>query len=302
MHARTRTRSSPEALGRCDKAFPCLAPLPAFLCLVILVMSPVHAFAHASLHKQIEDLTAGIAEHPDKAELYLERGRIHALHQDRDAAMADYERAEMLAPKLSAVHLARGRLFQQAGWPQAAKAAFDRFLKRKPEHPIGLAARAGVQAELGRHLEAAEDYTRAIRKTKKPVPEYYLERARALAAAGDHHVDRALEGLDQGVKRLGFVGTLSLYSVELEVKRKRYDAALKRLDEILARSVRKERWFAMRGEIHQQAGRNHEAREAFLQSIKAIEALPLRHRKTRATIDLEKRVRRALDNPVAPKP
>jgi tetratricopeptide (TPR) repeat protein len=258
---------------------------------------PIHVSAHTDLHEQMEALSVRIAKHPKKAELYLKRGNIYVLHQDRDAAMADFERAEMLDPKLSAVHLARGRLFQQAGWPHTAKAALDRFLILEPGHPVGLSARAHVQVELENYLEAADDYARAIRFAMKPPPEFYLERARAFAAAGDEYVDRALEGLDEGIKRLGFVGTLALYSIELEVKRKHYDAALKRLDEITARSSRKERWFVRKGEILQQAGRTREAREAFVQANEAIEALPPRHRKTKAIVDLEARVRKALDNP-----
>jgi len=265
-------------------------------------MSPIYALAHTDLHEQIEALSVRIAKQPKKAELYLKRGNIHFLHQDRDAAMADFERAEMLDPKLSAIHLARGRLFQQAGWPHTAKAALDRFLILEPDHPVGLAARAHAQVELGLYLEAADDYTRAIRNAKTPPPDFFLERAKALAAAGDAYVDRALEGLDEGIKKLGFVGTLSLYSIELEIKRKHYDAALKRLDEITARASRKERWFARRGEILQEAGRTLEARESFLRSIKTIEALPSRYRKTKAIMDLEARVRKELNNTGVPKP
>ena len=56
-------------------------------------MSPIYALAHTDLHEQIEALSVRIAKQPKKAELYLKRGNIHFLHQDRDAAMADFERA-----------------------------------------------------------------------------------------------------------------------------------------------------------------------------------------------------------------
>jgi len=302
VHGRTPRRSGREGSGPHFQAPLNIAPLAVLVCLAILAFSPLQAPAHTDLHEQIETLSAQIAKKPGKAELYLKRGNIHLLHQDRDTAMADFERAATLDPKLSAVHLARGRVFQQLGLPKTAKAAFDRFLALEPGHSIGLAARAHVQAELGRYLEAAEDYTRAIRNAKKPPPEFFLERAKALAGAGDAHVDRALEGLDEGTRKLGPVGVLSLYSIDLELKRKRYDAALKRLEAIISSSSRKERWFARKGEILQQAGRKDEAREAFLQAIKAIEALSPHHRKTRAMTDLEKRVRVALDSQVSRKP
>jgi hypothetical protein len=71
-------------------------------------------------------------------------------------------------------------------------------------------------------LAAAADYSRAIGQFSEnvtPLPEYYLERARAFTAAGDATIDAALQGLGQ-------LQTLALYDAELEKKRGNYNAAL----------------------------------------------------------------------------
>lgn len=265
------------------------------VCFAACLLLPARAAAHADLDEQVAALSARIAAHPQKGELYLDRGEVHALRQDWDAAMADYERAASLDPKLSAVYLARGRVFHHAGWLHAAEAALDAFLAREPGHPVGLAARARVKEDLGRHLEAAEDYDRAIAEARHPPPEFYLARAAALAAAGNAHLDRALQGLDEGIERLGFVGTLVLCAVDLEAGRERYDEALVRLDALIDRSSRKERWLARRGEILETMGDTKRAREAYTASLKAIDNLPVRRRRTQVMADLEERVRTSLD-------
>ena len=54
-------------------------------------------------------------------------------------------------------------------------------------------------------------------------------RDRALAAESGDHLDEALRGLDEGIKRLGPIVTLELYAIDLELAHKRYDSALESL-------------------------------------------------------------------------
>jgi predicted negative regulator of RcsB-dependent stress response len=90
---------------------------------------------------------------------------------------------------------------------------------------------------------------------------------------------------------------LELYAIDLELRRRRYRDALARLDQIAARSQRKETWLARRGEILADAGRLSEARATYRQALAAIEALPEGARHTRATLELEGRLKAALAPP-----
>src|SRR5262249_49018698 len=157
--------------------------------------------------------------------------------------------AAILNPKLIVVDLARGKVLLAANWPVSAKLYLDRFLVAQPKHVDALITRARVQVKLGHRLAAAQDYTAAISLASEPAPEYYIERAQALAAEGGQYLDDALQGLDGGIKKLGPLVTLQLFAIDLEVKQKRYDGALARLDQIAAQSPRKEAWLARRGEI-----------------------------------------------------
>ncbi len=283
-----------------DQTLRTPAGAAAWLVIVALAALTQPALAHPAIEVQIAALTERIENDPRNAVLYLQRGELHRVHRDWDAAMADYARAARLDPDFDTLHLARGRMLLEAGWPKSAKVALDRFLAGQPDHAGGRVIRARILAKLGRHRAAAEDYTRAIvltRSPDQPKPEHYLERARALAAVGGAHLAEALRGLDDGIARLGPLVTLQLCAIELELTAKRYEAALARVDGIAAGAARKERWLARRGEILVQAGRPAEARAAFGQARAAIAALPPRRRATRAVAELEERIRTALARP-----
>ena len=252
---------------------------------------PVHA--HEGLHEQIAAITAKIKRDPKNASLYLQRGELHRLHRDWMRATADYDRAERLQPGLKIVDLARGKMLFDSGRLQLAKLTVDRFLSRQPGHYEGLITRARVLAKLGVRMNAAKDFTEALSLSSVPEPELYLERANVVAA-NEQQLGEALRGLDEGINKLGPVVTLQLAAIDLEVRRKNYDGALVRLDQIAAQSQRKEAWLVRRGEILQLAGRDEEARAAFNAALTAIESLPPVHRQSRSVSALELRARSAL--------
>ena len=249
------------------------------------------ASAHEGLHEQIAAITAKIKRDPKNAALYLQRGEAHRLHRDWAEAAADYDRAERLQPSLNIVDLARGKMLFESRRLQRAKFVLDRFLRQQPGHVEGLITRARVLAGLGACLDATTDFTQALAAT--PDPDLYLERARVLADG--RYTEEALRGLDEAIKRLGPLITLQLAAIDLEMRRKDYDAALTRLDAIAAQSERKEKWLVQRGEILRAAGRRDEARAAFSAALVAISSLPPERRQTRAITALQVRAQSLID-------
>jgi len=261
---------------------------------VCSVLMPLLAWAHEGLHEQIAAITAKIKRDPKNASLYLQRGELHRLHRDWMRAAADYDRAERLQPGLQIVDLARGKMLFDSGKLQRAKLTLDRFLSRQPAHYEGLITRARVLVKLGARTDAAKDFTQALSLASIPEPELYLERANVVAA-GEAQLPDALSGLDEGINKLGPLVTLQLVAIDLELRRKNYDGALVRLDQITAQSQRKEAWLVRRGEILKLAGRDAEARAAFNAALTAIESLPPAHRQSRSVSALELRARSALN-------
>jgi tetratricopeptide (TPR) repeat protein len=267
---------------------------PALRVLVLCLVVSLPLAAHGDLHERIAALTKQIDEAPTNAELYLKRGELHRAHRDWKLALADYDRVAQLRPDLAVVDLARGLTLFASGTPEPAITALDRFLLKHPAHAEALLTRARARSKLGRHQTAAEDFTRAIAHTPRPRPEYYLERAQALAALGDARIADALRGLDEGIKMLGPIVTLELYAMDLELRKNQHNAALARLDQITAQAARTETWLARRGEILEQAGRPGEARQAYATALAALELVPVSRRNTKTTVELESRLRAAL--------
>jgi predicted Zn-dependent protease len=214
-------------------------------------------------------MSARILREPDNAALYLRRGELYRVHREWDAAQADYARAARLDPAMAAVDLCRGLAMSEARRYEAAQEALERFLTRDSENADGHAALARVLTLRGKAKLAAGHFTRAIERS--PRPEYFLERARALATGEPGDLDEALRGLDSGIEALGPLVSLQVPAIEIELARNNADGALARLETILAPAERKEVWLGRRGAILDAAGRCEQAREAFAAALEALE-------------------------------
>ena len=253
--------------------------------------------AHGDLHGQIQELSAQILQKPGQGELYFKRAELHRAHGSLDAAEADYDQAGRLAPELSGLDFGRGQVFLAAGKLVEALEAFDRFLLAHPRHVPGYVARAKTRSLAKAHLAAAADYTLAIQSSSQPEPEYYLARAQALADAGPENVVKGLEGINEGLTRLGEVLTLELHAVDLELSLKRYDGALQRVERIRKKASRQEFWLERLGDILNQAGRSAEAELSYKAALEAAQSRPPRLRAIDATRKIQERLRQKLNLP-----
>jgi len=267
----------------------------AYCCLCVL-FSFVVASAHDGLHEQIAEVSKQIKLDPNNAELYLKRGELHRLHRDWKKALQDYDKAQRLTPNLIFVELGRGKLFAESGQLQKALQPLNKFLGQKPDNIDALVTRARVFAKLKQYDKSANDFARAISFSQTPQPEFYLERAQVFAA--EKKYEPALKVVDEGTMRLGFLVTLELYAIDLELARKSYEGALTRLDKITALMKRKEAWLARRGEILLQANRPCEARQAFNEALAALELLPQFRRNVREIKNLEAQINSKLSDKV----
>jgi predicted Zn-dependent protease len=252
--------------------------------------------ADRGIDEQIAQVTTLIEKDPDDAALFLRRGELHRIHRDWAKAEADLVKARELDPEMAAIDLCLGKLKLDAGKAAESKRALDLYLQKRPRDADAWAYRGRALVKMGRHVEAAESFTQALAHVRpdRPRPEYYFERAQALEAAGMAHLDQAVRGLDEGLQKLGDPVVLQNYAIELELKGRRYDAALVRLDRLAAGSRRKESWLVRRGEILEAAGRDEEARVAYESSLEAIASLPPSRKTNRAVTRLQEQAEAAL--------
>lgn len=278
-------------------ARPAMSVAPGLVCLTIVLWLTVCAplLAHDDPDEQIDRISAEIEFYSGNAELYMTRGGLHRMAGHWEAALTDFNRVAALDSGYPGIDFQRGRILFEGGEFQQARELLDYFLADHPTHVQALIVRAGCLLALGQPQQAAQDYSQAIAQMANPTPVIFLERADALAAAGDDHLVAAIVSLDEGAARLGPLILLQSRAVEFEIRAQRYAAALARIDQILAQSPRKETWLARRGEVLQQAGFEAEARASFAQALAAIDALPSRRRQTPALVELTARLNRYLE-------
>ncbi len=261
------------------------------LSLVALAFASFRAFAHGDVHDRINLLTAQITQTPTNASLFFQRAELYRVDQDFTNALMDLDRASKFDPAMARVEFCRGRVQFEANRPQEALVSLNKYLAGKPRDVEAFTTRARVLTKLGSYKAATEDYTTAI-GISTAGPELYIERAEAWRALGK--TEEAIRSLDEGIRKMGPLVTLQLPAVDLEVSAKRYDAAVARIDAVAARLQRKETWLFRRAEVLRQAGREADANANYRDALAAINRLPPTHRSTRATLDLEGRIRTAL--------
>ena len=265
----------------------------ALFLLAVAVASPV-VRAHGDLQEQRETASARIKADPGNAELYFRRAELYRQHEEWPAAIADYDQVERLAPGNDAVHLGRAKLLQAMGRYQAALGELNRFLDAQPDNVDALVTRARVRERMGQHALAAEDFARAIERAASPEPEFYLERAQALAAANPGHPQAALACLDEGIAKLGPLPTLGLAAIDLEVGQGDFAAALARLERLSAGAQRQEGWLERRGDILVKADRAQSALLAYRDAQAAISRLPTRLQGTQAMQEMQARLKQKI--------
>jgi tetratricopeptide (TPR) repeat protein len=262
----------------------------------ILLLGAWQAWAHGSLHEQIQRLTQELEAHPDRRDLLIERGTLYRVHELHSEALLDWEKAARLDPKDATNDFRLGIAALALRQTNAAVERLERFAAQVPGSIPGQLEAARACRLAGRHGDAVRYWTTAIRKAAEPRPEWFLDRARSAERAGIPPIE-VLAGLDEGIARYGPLPPLQLKAVEIEVGRGAIDSALHRLSESASRAERKERWLLRRAEVLAGAGRSDEARTEFLAARAAIEQLPERIRKGWAASELTRKIDDGLAKP-----
>ncbi len=257
---------------------------------VLLLLVGAPGQAHGPDHEVIQALTAELEKRPGDPEILLQRGERLRVHGDLAAARLDFQASLHAAPDSNHARLRLAMVLRDLGESSGSLALLDALLGVQRTNLPALATRADLLGRIGRHQEAVLDYDTLLQRPGITRPDLYLDRARAVLAADTNAAPKALEGIDEGIRRLGPVPSLQLFALDLEERRGATSEALKRLDELLAGSTRKERWWYRRGEILRAAGRPREAQAEYRRALAAIESLPERLQRTMAIGELRQEI------------
>lgn len=94
------------------------------------------AFAHKSFHVGIDMLNVGLRRLPNSAPLYVARGVLEVQMSKSDLAVADFEKAHLLDPKLSFAVDAVGIMQSQQHENGQSLALFEEQVKQHPDDPL----------------------------------------------------------------------------------------------------------------------------------------------------------------------
>ncbi|MEZ6146103.1 MAG: tetratricopeptide repeat protein [Planctomycetaceae bacterium] len=141
--------------------------------------------------------TEAIGQSPDDAELYQERGLIHALLEQHESAIKDLTQAIDRNRTEASLYRWRAEEYFESGDFDSAERDIENAIALKPENSEFYVVRASLRAELGRVDEALADYQHAIDLDDRAF-HYYL---RGTLQAALDSPDAALEDLTTAINK-----------------------------------------------------------------------------------------------------
>lgn len=264
----------------------------AVTCASLIAASTVQA--HGDVHERIEKLTQKFAQHPTD-EILVRRARLYLEEGHAEAARSDLIKALEFAPDRyeSFYYLAQSYLMLKRH-SEAAQAA-EQFIAKADNDSArarGLTLQGDILMAAAKPLEAANVYMAALARTPEPDPEHYIKAADAFHAAGKSD---ALEVLAEGIAKLGPLATLEERALAIEIDTRRYEAALNRIEQMLAANRRGAFLHHKKGQVLATLNRSQESEQAFRAALAEIEGLPPQRRGTRAIQELEAAARKELE-------
>lgn len=266
-----------------------------FFLIAVLALSAA-ALGHADIDERIAALDEQIAQRPATRKLHVKRGELHRLHRDWASALADYRRAHELTEGGDAtdIDFYTGRMWREAGKPERALFHLDVFIDKHPTHVDARINRSRVYAELDQPAAAVDDLHISIRQQQPPSPELYLERARLLIGKDMEQHEFALQGLDEGIARLGPIISLVQFAIDVQVDCGNYRDALLRIDSLPEMVRENPSWRGRKADILSAMGKDTEAHLEYQRAVAAIERLPPSRRSTKVMSELEQDLKNKL--------
>lgn len=141
---------------------------------VVHYLKSEYEAAIADCSKALElkaDYAEALAQQPQQAEIYFNRGNLWMKREAWDKANFDYTRALELNPRLALAWNNRGNVNFIRQKLEAAFADYSRALELDPQYASAYFNRGVVLLKLERAAEAEQDFVKGRALTKEPLPE-----------------------------------------------------------------------------------------------------------------------------------
>lgn len=233
---------------------------------------PGRARNRGAFLEELSRLDEQVAAAPDDAHLKYERGLLRLMNGDTDAALADLDESERLAPGQWPTDVVRAQVFAVRGKLADAEKLLSAAIVHRPDNSTALAARGRIRLAQGNAAAAISDFRESIVLLSHPSSDDYLEAADVLYSNGNDA--EALSILNSASQSLGNVPALLTRAIAWEVSGKHYDAALEHLRAMESSSPTPLIWQAKRARLLAQSGRPDESQKLWRSIQQSLDVLP----------------------------
>lgn len=245
---------------------------------------------HGDLDVRIAEKTAEIHSNPSNLLLYMQRGMLHAQHEQPDSALMDYRHALASGLDTSLLHLLMAESFLEKGNATSGLESIETFLAKEPDHLKGVYTRAQLLEQSGDLSEAINDFGFVIDRAKSPRPQDFIQLSELYLKRNPRDVEKAVEVLDRGRKKLGNIISLEMRLLKLHKEQKNFEEAHAVVDRMMAPLSRKERLLVEKAELFLLQGEKTAAVQTLNEAEHAISALPPRFQNIGAISKLKTRI------------
>ncbi len=204
-----------------------------------------------NLDGALADYNRAIGLNPKLAEAWSGRGGIKRAKGDLDGALADYNRAIELKPQLAAAYNNRGLVKKAKGDNAGAMDDFDKAIKLKPNSPGTYTNRGQIKRKQGNKEAALADFNWAI-SLNPDTAEAYQGRGQIKRANGE--VDAALADFDKAIELKPDLAPAYYYRGELKRAKGEFEGAIADFSKMIELKPDSAEAFHFRGEAKRVKG------------------------------------------------
>lgn len=243
--------------------------------------------AHGDFHERLKKVTEEIRMNQDSAFLFFKRGKLYYHHEEYPAALKDLQQATGLGLEDTFCDLLYAKTYQQLDSLERAMVYLEKVVQKEADNVIALKTKAQIFFEQEHYQLSALMYEEVIAKSRRTVPENYLDAAKSWELL-DTTVGRtnALNLLQQGISQIGPLFAFYMEIRDIHLRNNAFDQAITVQNKLIELSNRKEKALYEAAEICLRFNKKEAAKNYLLSGLDAVEKLPLRIQRNKAIIVL----------------
>ena len=256
-----------------------------------------NAFGHGDLEKRIHAKTKAIAQEPQNATLYLERGFLYYQHEEWDNSLADYLQAQELGFQKKILYFRMAETYLELYLFRSGLICTQQYLAQDSLDVKIHKLRGELFYKSRAYDDAIYSFEYVIEYSIDLTPENYVTLAEVYATKGPSQKETVLEIIEQGLEKLGpQVFVLQEQKLNYFKKYNLVKQALVQYDVMINNNTRKEGWYYQKANYLYQQKKIKAAKTQAEVAKKTFEALKPHKQKTKAMLQLLANIHTLLQN------